>query len=112
MRSLAMGWSEFAIILLCCAGTILLCRTVPLFVLKGRKLPNWLSKALGFIPPATFAALVANDILDPGMFAGGIWPGAAILIASVCVVIIALRTKSLLWSAVGGVASYALLLAF
>ena len=106
-----MSWGEFAIILVCCAVTILACRVVPLFVLKGRELPAWLSKALSLIPPATFAALVANDILDPGMFAGGIWPGAAVLIAAACVVVIALKTKSLLWSAIGGVASYAILLA-
>ena len=58
-----MGWTEFAIIGVCCAITILVCRVVPLFVLRGRELPPWLSKALTFIPPASFAALIANDIL-------------------------------------------------
>ena len=106
-----MGWGEFGIVLACCAATILAFRTMPLFLLKGRELPGWLSKSLGLIPPATFAALVANDVYDPGMFAGGLWPAGAVLVACLCVVLIALRTKSLLWSAVGGVVSYALLLA-
>lgn len=82
-----------------------------MFVLKGRELPEAVAKALKLIPPATFAALVANDILEPGMFASGLWPAGAVLIAALCVVAIALKTKSLLWSALGGVASYAILLA-
>ncbi len=106
-----MSWTEFAVILACCALTILACRVLPLFLLKGRELPETAKRALNLIPPAAFAALVANDILNPGMFDAGLWPAAAILVASLCVVVIAIKTKSLLWSAVGGVAAYALLLA-
>ncbi len=106
-----MSWSEFWIILICCGITILVCRVLPLFLLKGRELPDAAKQALNLIPPAAFAALVANDILAPGMFDGGIWPAAAILVASLCVIVIAVKTKSLLWSAVGGVVAYALLLA-
>lgn len=105
-----MSWQEFAVILIFCSLTILACRVIPLFALKDRSLPNSAIRALQMIPPAAFAALVANDILDPGMFLEGIWPGAAIIVASICVVIIAISTKSLLWSAIGGVVSYALLL--
>lgn len=106
-----MSWEEFWIVLACCGGTILICRVVPLFILKSRELPDSIVRALNLIPPAAFAALVANDILDPGMFAGGLWPAAAILVATACVIVVALKTKSLLWSAVGGVVSYAILLA-
>lgn len=106
-----MSWQEFWTVLACCGATILACRVVPLFLLKGRELPEALSRALNLIPPAAFAALVANDVINPGMFSGGLWPAAAVLVASACVVLIALKTKSLLWSAVGGVASYAVLLA-
>ncbi len=49
---------------------------IPVFALRGRDLPGWLSQALAFIPPAAFAALIANDLLSPDMFASGIWPGA------------------------------------
>ncbi len=45
------------------------------------------------------------------MFDGGIWPAAAVLVAAACVVGVAVKTKSLLWSAVGGVVAYAVLLA-
>ena len=69
-----MGWTEFALIGIGCALTILIFRTVPLFALRGRELPGWLSQALAFIPPAAFAALIANDIFSPGMFDAGLWP--------------------------------------
>lgn len=110
MQGIDMSWTEYLIIALSCSATILICRVVPLFALKDRSLPDGVVRALGMIPPAAFAALVANDILDPGMFLEGIWPGAAILVASICVVAIAIATKSLLWSAIGGVVCYALLL--
>ena len=51
-----MSWSEFAFIGIACAVTILVCRVVPVFALRGRDLPGWLSQALAFIPPAAFAA--------------------------------------------------------
>lgn len=106
-----MSWQEFWIILGCCGVTMLACRAIPLFLLKGRELPESVVRALNLIPPAAFAALVANDILNPGMFDGGLWPAATVFVAAACVVVVAVKTKSLLWSAVGGVVSYALLLA-
>lgn len=105
-----MSWEEFWVILIVCTLTILACRVLPLFLLKGKSLPDNVNAALGFIPPAAFAALVANDLLDPGMFASGIWPAAIPFIAALCVIVIAVRTHSLLWSAVTGVVAYALLL--
>lgn len=103
-------WTQFLIVFASCALTMLACRVLPLFVLKGRSLPPRLEEALGFIPAAAFAALVANDLLSPGMFAEGIWPAAAPLLAALVVVVIARLTKSLLWCAVAGVAAYALLM--
>ena len=71
-----MSMQDFAIVFATCLVTMLICRCVPLFVLKGRQLPEGLARALGFIPPAAFAALVANDLLSPGMFDAGLWPAA------------------------------------
>ncbi len=103
------SWTGFWIIFGTCAVTMLACRVLPLFVLKGRELPPRVSEALGFIPSAAFAALVANDLLTPGMFDAGIWPAAAPLVAALAVVVVARVTKSLLWCAVAGVVVYALL---
>lgn len=104
-----MGWGDYFVVLGCCAVTMLVCRVVPLFVLKGKELPQGVEQALGFIPPAAFAALVANDLLTSGMFDAGLWPAAAPLAAALVVALVAWRTKSLLWCAVSGVAAYALL---
>ena len=104
------SWTGFWIIFGTCALTILACRVLPLFMLKGRELPPRVTEALGFIPSAAFAALVANDLLTPGMFDAGIWPAAAPLVAALAVVVVARLSKSLLWSAVVGVAVYAVLL--
>ena len=104
-----MTWTEFWIVLACCAVTMLACRVLPLFLLKGKQLPESVERALGFIPPAAFAALVANDLFAPGMFDAGLWPAAAPLVAALVVVAVAMKTKSLLWCAVAGCASYALL---
>ena len=107
-----MSWTDFFIVFICCALTILACRVIPLFLLKGKELPEHVSDALGFIPPAAFAALVANDLLFAGMFDAGLWPALAPLIAAACVVVIAIKTKSLLCCALGGVLAYALLAFF
>lgn len=104
-----MTWTDFAIVFGCCVVTMLACRVIPLFLLKGKELPESVSQALGFIPPAAFAALVANDLLSPGMFDAGVWPAAMPLVASLAVIVVGLKTKSLIWCAIVGVAAYALL---
>ena len=105
-----MTWPEFWIVFACCAVTICVCRVAPLFLLKGKDLPEGVTRALGFIPSAAFAALVANDLFTPGMFDAGLWPAGAPLVAALVVVVVARLTKSLLWCAVAGVIAYALLL--
>lgn len=104
------SWIQFWIVFVSCALTMLACRVLPLFLLKGRKLPERVEEALGYIPSAAFAALVANDLLSPGMFDAGLWPAGAPLAAALVVVVVARLSKSLLWCAVAGVVAYALLL--
>ncbi len=105
-----MSWDEFWLIFITCSITMLACRVLPFFLLKGRELPDTAKRALNLIPPAAFAALVANDVFNPGMFDAGIWPAAAVLVAALFVIVVACKTKSLVWSAVTGVVVYALLL--
>ena len=104
-----MSMTEYLIVLGCCMATMLACRVVPLLLLKGRDLPEQVKRVLELIPPAAFAALVANDLLTPGMFDAGLWPAAAPLIAAAFVAVVARFAKSLLWCAVAGVCAYALL---
>ena len=105
-----MPFDEFILVFLCCALTMLICRCAPLMLLKGKKLPENVERMLGFIPPAAFAALVANDLLSPTMFDAGLWPAAAPLAAALIVVVVARLTRSLLVCGIAGCAAYALLL--
>lgn len=99
-----MSQSDFLVFYLSVLAVILVCRCVPLFALKGRELSPRVSEALGLIPVAAFAALVANDLFDP---ASGVLPGA--LLAAGLVVVVARRTGSLIWCALTGMVAYALL---
>jgi branched-subunit amino acid transport protein len=105
-----MPFSEFLIIAFGCSLTILLCRVVPLFVLKGRELSVSMQRALELIPPAAFAALVANDLCKPDLFVQGLANGMLPLIAAAIVVIVAVKTKNLLACAITGVVAYVALL--
>lgn len=99
-----MSQGEFLVFYLCVLVVILACRCVPLLALKGRALSPRVSDALSLIPPAAFAALVANDLFDP--VAGISVPGVA---AALVVALVARRTGSLIWCALVGMAAYAAL---
>ena len=105
-----MSTSSFLIIYLCCLVTMLLCRCVPLLALKGRTLPDNLVRALNLIPPAAFAALVANDLFSPGMFDAGLWQGLMPLAAAALTMAVGYRRKSLVLCIVVGVGSYGLMM--
>lgn len=100
---------EFLIIWGISFAVIQLCRVAPIFTLRGRALSPRVTEALGYIPPAAFAALVANDLLSPTMFDAGIWAGLMPLVASAIVVAVAYKTRSMLGCCITGVVAYVLL---
>lgn len=104
-----MSTQEFLIIWAISFAVIQICRVAPIFTLRGRALSPRVTEALGYIPPAAFAALVANDLLSPTMFASGIWPGLMPIVASAIVVGIAYKTRSMLGCCITGVVAYVLL---
>lgn len=105
-----MSVSDFFIVFGVCALTMLACRVLPVFLLKGKQLPETMVRALNFIPPAAFAALVANDLFDPAKIASGdVWSWLAPLIAAAAVVAVGVKTKSLAWCILVGVCSLAAL---
>lgn len=104
-----MDWTSFFIVFVACTLTMLICRVAPVFALKGRELPANAVRALNLIPPAAFAALIANDLLSPTVFADGLWPALIPFIAAALVLVVGYKTKSLVWCIVVGVGSYALL---
>lgn len=93
-------WIFYVIVLV----VMLAYRCIPLFALKGRELSPKVSEALSLIAPAAFAALVANDLLDPTS-EFDIVP----LLAALVVILVAIKTNSLIWCALVGMGAYALL---
>jgi len=100
---------EFAVIFACCFVAMLGYRVVPMLLLRGRELSPTAQRALELIPTAAFAALVANDLFKPELFAQGVWDGLMPTIASVFVAAVAIRTRSLIACALVGVVAYVLL---
>lgn len=104
-----MSIPDFLVLWLSILAAMIVFRCVPIFVLKGRELPERVSRAIGLIPAAAFAALVANDVLQPATFAAD--PVAALLpiAAAAIVALVALKTHSLIWCALAGMAAYGVL---
>lgn len=105
-----MSWSTYFAIVSVCIVTMLICRVVPVFVLKDKELPETVSRALGFIPPAAFAALVANDLISEQLLFNPTPASLLPFVAALAVVLVAVKTKSLIWCIVVGVATFGLLL--
>ena len=97
-----MSGSDFLVFYGCVLVVMLACRCLPLLALKGRPLSPRAAEALALIPPAAFAALVANDLFDPTAPLR-----AAPLLAAAVVALVARRTGSLIWCAVTGMVAYA-----
>lgn len=91
------------------AGVTFLPRFLPLLLLSKKEISPSLSRWMSFIPVSIFAALVASDVF--------FWEGQLTinpahnikLLPSLVVVLIALKTKSLLWSMTVGVGSITVL---
>ncbi len=105
--------SPYASYLLIYAGVlleILVCRVAPILLLKGRTLPERVEEAFSLIPVAAFAALVANDLIQPDVLMGDPKAGLLPFVAALPVILVAKKTGSLIWSAVVGMLAYAALL--
>ena len=90
-------------------AVMLACRCLPLLFLRGRELPLRVKRALGLIPPAAFAALVANDLVKPDVYAADPFAVLPVVVSALAVATVARRSGSLVWSAVAGMACYAML---
>ena len=104
-----MSWAQFFIIFSITLGAMLACRVLPAFVLKGKQISPKMQTCLNLIPPAAFAALVANDVFSPNMFEAGLWPASIPIIACVVVILVARLTKSMIACCLAGIAVYAIL---
>lgn len=101
-----MSTTDFLIIWGLSFVIIFACRAIPIFVLRGRALPPRVVEGLGYIPPAAFAALVANDLFSTTMFDAGIWAGLMPIAASAIVLAVAAKTRSLMWCCIVGIIAF------
>lgn len=101
--------NEFLNIWVVSSAEIATCRVLPALVLRGRPLSYRITEAHGYIPPAAFAALIANDLYSAQASAIGLWANIMPLIASMAVLLVAKKTRSMIWCCVAGVASYIVL---
>ena len=104
-----MSWLEFLIIFSLTLAAMLACRVLPAFLLKGKQISQRLQTCLNLIPPASFAALVANDIYKPGMFNSDILSAIIPIVTCLIVFIIAKKTNSIVICCLSGLGIYALL---
>lgn len=107
-----MSCSDFWILFAGVAITMLACRVVPAFVLKGKDLSDNTKQLLNLIPAAAFAALVANDLISADMFAEGAWAGFLPIVAALVVFYVAKKTSSLIICCLAGIGIYAILYLF
>ena len=98
--------NEFLLIWAVSSAEIAGCRVLPALVLRGRPLSYRIIEALGYIPPAAYAALIANDLYSKQTSEIGPWGDVMPLIASMVVLLVAKKTRSMIWCCVVGVASY------
>ena len=102
-----MGTRQLWVVYLSVLVTMLVCRVVPLFALKGRELSPAVKRAIGLIPAAAFAALVANDLFQPDLFADDPVSGIVPVVAALPVVVVARLKGSLILCAVVGMLALA-----
>lgn len=104
--------SQFLILIVGMAIVTFVPRFLPILLLSKKEISPSFSRWMSFIPVSIFAALVASDLFFwEGSFS--LQPVENIkLIPSVLVLIVAYKTKSLLWSMITGVLAMTLLYIF
>lgn len=82
----------------------------PLLVLVGRiQLPDWMTRALRYVPVAVLTAICATAVLMPkDRYTLDLRLENAALIGAIASILIAWRTKNLLMTIVGGMAVFLL----
>ncbi|GAP15585.1 predicted membrane protein [Longilinea arvoryzae] len=98
-------------LILASAAVTFIPRVLPLALLSRFNLPKWLIRWLGYVPIAVLAALLAQSVLLANGSIDLSFHNLA-LVAVVPTLLVALRTRSLIWTVLTGVASMALLRLF
>lgn len=99
---------QIALLIIGMAIVSYLPRSLPLLIFSNVEFPPWLVKWLSFIPAAVLAALLTPDLFisDGRLFLTYRNP---YLLAALPTLLIAVKTKSMIWALLGGMGSFALL---
>ena len=101
-----MSTQDFLVLWMVILAAMSVWRCAPIMLLRGRQLPERVESALGLIPSAAFAALVANDLIQPATLMADPVAAALPFAAATVVFVVARKTRSLVWCAVVGMVCY------
>lgn len=83
-------------------GVLTLLIRVSMILLMGRiTVPPWIHRALRFVPPAVLTAIIVPELFRPG----GTWDlslGNERLVAGIVAIVVAWRTKNVIWTVSAG----------
>lgn len=106
METLTIRW-DVLLIILGAAVVTFIPRVLPLMLLSRIDLPHWAVRWLHYVPIAVMAALIGQALFvreDPWTLENHIeW------LAAIPTFLVAIRTRSLLWTVIAGVAAVMLL---
>lgn len=89
-------------------------RVIPLRIFANRQIPAWFNEWMKYVPVSLFTALVVKDVFTDShhgyAFVG--WDYSAKIIASLIVIVVAYRSRSMGLSVILGLVSVAILTLF
>lgn len=97
------------IIIILCGIVTILVRVIPFMMISRVNLPDVIIQWLSFIPITLFTALVLDGIIQQHERSVGYILNVPFIIALIPTVLLAIYTRSLTWTILGGIAFIALL---
>lgn len=97
------------IIIILCGIVTILVRVIPFMMISRVNLPDVIIQWLSFIPITPFTALVLDGIIQQHEGSVGYTLNVPFIIALIPTVLLAIYTRSLTWTILGGIAFIALL---
>ena len=97
------------IIIILCGIVTILVRVIPFMMISRVNLPDVLIRWLSFIPITLFTALVLDGLIQQHEGSVGYTLNVPFIIALIPTILLAIYTRSLTWTILGGIAFIAML---
>ncbi|MEK4860406.1 MULTISPECIES: AzlD domain-containing protein [Staphylococcus] len=101
--------THMLVVIILCGVVTLLVRIIPFMMISRVSLPDVVIRWLSFIPITLFTALVLDGIIQQHEGSVGYTLNIPFIIALIPTVLLAILTRSLTWTILGGVAFIAIL---